>query len=471
MGADYSDMIAKLQMALAQQQNQGPSLFGLQSQTDPNQTAAVLKQMQNQQVVNQAGTEGTGQYAYLHNAGQKDFARAGLGIGNLLGLGQPQQQDNSGVMQQRQAIQQGKQDLSTALSQGVAPDVAQMQVLSNLAQAGVPGAADALEKANTAQQKLKLDQAQIYKDTAQGDASKDEIGNRATVNARAQSQQDLETQKNTWSTVTETPQTVVQKNGLGEVRVQQKMPASQAAAASVTPDAMQAMLDSYHTTGTVPGGLARSPAMAGAFWNAEAQYQQQTGNTAASVLAQKNGAHADASALDQTQKQISQTTSYFNTMDKNIEQARKYGNQLDFSDATTLNKALAAWQKGTSDPTYAKYNVFFDSVANEYAKIKSGALGNAPVSDSARHEAQGVIAQTIGNGGMNAAFDAIKEEGQNRLDSLAAQRTDLVNRLSKKPGAVNQPPQTAPAVAAQPSAAAPTATAPLVYNPQTGKFQ
>lgn len=441
MGADYSDMVAKLQMAQAQQQNQGPSLFGLQSQMDPNTTAAILKKLQDQQYVAQAGNENAGEYSYLANAGKKDQARVGQALGNLLGVGQPAPQDNSAVMQQRQAIQQGKQQLSQGLAQGQDPNAIQMQVLSSLAQAGVPGAADALEKANTAASKLRLDNAQVFKDTAQGNASNDEIGNRATVNARQQSTQDMETNKNTWSTVSETPQTVVQKNGLGEVRVQQKMPAAQAAAANVTPDAMQAMLDSYHTTGTVPGGLARSPAMAGAFWDAEAKFQQSTGNTAASVLAQKSGAKADSDALSQTQKQISQTTSYFDTMDKNIARARQLGNSIDFSDATSLNKALAAWNKGMSDPTYAKYNVFFDSVANEYAKIKSGALGNAPVSDSARHEAQSVISQTIGNGGMNAAFDAIKEEGQNRLDSLSAQRTDLVNRLSKKPGVTNAPAQ------------------------------
>lgn len=464
MGADYAEMVAKLQMAQAQQQNQGPSLFGLQSQMDPNVTASILKKLQDQQYVAQAGNENAGEYSYLANAGKKDQARVGQGLANLLGVGQPAPINNSNVVAQQQAISQAKQDYSTALSQGATSDQAQMMVLSQLAQAGVPGAADKLAAANTAQQKLALDKAQIFKDTAQGNASQDEIQNRAAVNAREQSSLDKSTAKDTWSTITETPQTVIQKNGLGEVRVQQKMPASQAAAANVTPGAMGAMLDSYHTTGVIPGGLAKSAAMAGAFWNAESEYQKQTGNTAASVLAQQKGAKADGDALDQTQKQISQTTSYFDTMDKNIAKARQYGNQIDFGDATKLNQALALWQKGTSDPTYAKYNVFFDSVANEYAKIKSGALGNAPVSDSARHEAQSVIAQTIGNGGMNAAFDAIKEEGQNRLDSLGAQRTDLVNRLSKKPGVVNAP---APWATAPAASAAPV----LNYNPATGKFE
>lgn len=459
MGADVQDLIAKLQIQLGQQQQQNnPSLFGLQAAPDPNATAAILKKLQDQQYVAEQGNN-QGEYGFLANAGRKDFARAGQNLGSLLGVGQPQQMDNSGVMAQRQAIQQGKTDLATGLAAPDAdPTQIQIQVLSKLAQQGVPGAAEALEKANDNAIKLATSRAQAYKDTAQGNSAQDEISNRAQQRSMDQKKFDQSTAKDTWSTISETAATVVQKNGLGEVRVQQKQSASNAAAAAISPDAMQAMLNSYHTTGTVPQGLSRSPAAAGAFWDAEAQYQKQTGNDAGAVLAAKASAKANTDALVQTQKQLSQTTSYFETMDKNISAASALANKLNLSDQPTLNRAVAAYEKGTSDPDFAKYRVFFDSVANEYAKIKSGALGNAPVSDSARKEAQDILIPLMGASGVNAAFDAVKQEGQNRLGSLSSQRDVLSAKLGGR----------APAAPATP---APQQTPVLNYNPKTGTFE
>lgn len=457
MSADYTNMLAKLQMQQALQQQNSPSLFGLQAAPDPNTTAALLRKLQDQQYVDQQGND-QGEFGWARNAGQKDFARLGQNIGNMLGVGQAAPIDNSNTMAQRQAITQGKADYQQAIAQpGTDPMQAQIQALTNLAQQGVPGAAEALEKANDNAIKLATSKAQAFKDTAQGNAATDEISNRAQQRSMDQKKFDQSTAKDSWNTISETPATVVQKNGLGEVRVQQKQSASNAAAAAISPDAMQAMLNSYHTTGTVPQGLSRSPAAAGAFWDAEAQYQKVSGNDAGAVLAAKASAKANTDALVQTQKQLSQTTSYFETMDKNISAASALANKLNLSDQPTLNRAVAAYEKGTSDPDFAKYRVFFDSVANEYAKIKSGALGNAPVSDSARKEAQDILIPLMGASGVNAAFDAVKQEGQNRLGSLASQRDVLSAKLGGRTPAVGTP--------------APQQTPVLNYNPKTGTFE
>jgi len=461
MSADQQDMINRLMAQLATQP-QGPSLYGLQAQADPNDLMALLGKMKQQQVLDQANAPTPGQYGYLHDAGKAAFNSIGSNLGGqLASLGNGPQQSSPIVDAQKQAIAQGNQANAADLASGTDPLQARINALQKAVQANIPGAADALDKAVDAQNKNKTTQQQAFKDNAQGQAALDEIDNRAQQRTLDQKKFYQSTSKDTWSTISETPATVVQKNGLGEVRVQQKQSASTAAAANVSPDAMQAMLDSYHTTGTPPSGLARSPAMAGAFWDAEAKFQAQTGNTAGSVLASKASAKANTDALAQTQKQISSTTSYFDTMDKNIANARQLANQINLSDATALNKAYASWEKGTSDPQYAKYNLFFDSVANEYAKIKSGSLGNAPVSDSARHEAMGVLLPTMSAAGVNAVFDAIKQEGQNRLDSLNAERDSLVGRLTGK----------APTPQASPQASAPTAPKVLNFDPKTGTFQ
>lgn len=460
MSADQQDMINHLMAQLAASP-QGPSLYGLQAQADPNNIMALLGKMKQQQVLDRANAPTPGQYGYLHDAGKAAFNSIGSNLGGqLAAFGNGPQQSSPVIAAQKAAIAQGNQDNAQALASGVDPLQAKINVLTKAAQAGLPGAADALDKAVEAQQKNITTAAQAKKDNAQADSATDEVSNRALQRALDQRKFDQSTAKDSWTTLTETPQTVVQKNGLGEVRVQQKQNAGQAAAANVSPDAMQAMLDSYHTTGTPPSGMARSPAMAGAFWDAEAKYQAQTGNTAGSVLAAKASAKANTDALAQTQKQISSTTSYFDTMDKNIDQVNAIAKKLNLSDQPTLNRAVAAFQQGTSDPEFAKYNVFFDSVANEYAKIKSGSLGNAPVSDSARKEAQGVLLPLMSAGGVQAALEAVKTEGQNRLDSLNAQRDALVQRLQGK----------APPVAAAPAPSGSSADVPAAktYNPKTG---
>lgn len=449
MSSDQQDMINHLMAGLATQP-QGPSLYGLQAQPDPNSIAALIGKMKQQQVLDQANAPTPGPYGYLHDAGKAAFNSIGSNLGGqLASLGNGPQQSSPIVDAQKAAIAQGNQQNAADLASGTDPLQARINALQKAVQANIPGAAAALDAAVDAQNKNKTTTAQATKDNAQAAAASDEIQNRAAQLQMKQSELDKSTQKDTWSTIIETPATVVQKNGLGEVRVQQKQSAATAAAANVSPDAMQAMLDSYHTTGTPPSGLARSPAMAGAFWQAESDFQKQTGNTAGSVLAAKASAKANTDALAQTQKQISSTTSYFDTMDKNIAQVNGLATKLNLSDQPTLNKAVAAFQKGTSDPDFAKYNVFFDSVANEYAKIKSGSLGNAPVSDSARKEAQSVLLPLMSAGGVQAALEAVKTEGQNRLDSLNAQRDSLVQRLT------GRAPQ-APAAVTPPAAATPS---------------
>ena len=232
----------------------------------------------------------------------------------------------------------------------------------------------------------------------------------------------------------------LQTNGNGEVkRVELSPPdnASIAAANAVTGDQMAAMVKSYKETGVVPAGVARGgPVFAGKFYGAVAADAAANGeqDSPRAIMANKMSIQANGQALSQTQKQLSATTSYMGTMNANIDKARELGNKLDLSDLTAVDKAYGLWAKGTSDPTMAKYNVFFDAVTNEYAKIKSGALGNTAVSDPARAEARAIIQPLLGNGGMNAVLDAIKQEGDNRVNNLTYQRDDLVARLQGKPG-------------------------------------
>jgi hypothetical protein len=175
--SDMDDMMAKLQMGLAQQTNQGPSLFGLQAQQDPNVTAALLKHLQDQAYVQQQGDDNS-QYGFLTNQSKKDFARMGQGIGNLLGIGAPPTYDNASVLQQRQAITDGKGQLQQYLTSGMDPNQAQIKILTALSNAGIPNAADALERAQTTMLKNAQTQASTQESLGKVDNYKSEDAHR-----------------------------------------------------------------------------------------------------------------------------------------------------------------------------------------------------------------------------------------------------------------------------------------------------
>lgn len=462
MSADMQDLMARLQMSLGQQANQGPSLYGLQAQQDPNQTAAILKKIQDQAYVSQQGNgPNAGEFGMINSQAKKDAARFGQGIGNLMGVGQPQQYDNSAMMQQRAAIQGGKGQLADALAQpGADPLQTRVDVLSKLAQSGVPGAADALAKAQDDLIKMQTSKATAFKDTAQGNAATDEIQNRAQQRDMDQKRLAQSTAKDTWTTIGQGGGYIVQKNGLGEISTKKNQDAASSQAASVTPTGLASILDYFHQNNKMPANLPKG--VVGKAWEAEAQYQQQTGNIAASYAAQAASTKANTDALVQTQKSLSATTSYMNTMDKNIKQAENLSKELDFGDVKKLNGAYQSWLSGTSDPKYAAYNLYFSSVASEFAKIKSGSFGNTPVSDSLQHQAMEDLNKQAGGLAPQALFDAVRVEGQNRVTSLQAERDDLAGRIGKGGGfrpAGQAPGATPPA--ATPAVQPPPAVAPL----------
>jgi hypothetical protein len=244
MSADTDNMLAKLQLALSQQSNQGPSLFGLTAQTDPNTTAALLKHLQDRAYVQQQGNPGGDWADQFGQAGKKDFARMGQGISSLLGIGQPQQYDNSATMNQRQAIQQGQGQLATSLAQpGADPLQSRVDVLTKLAQAGVPGAAQALATATDDLTKMQTSKASAGKDNAQASEATARIANMADEQAHRSFEQGGQT----WNFVSEKDGVQLYKNANGEPKVVTTQPSKTIPTAPIDPAAMANAVDMVGT--------------------------------------------------------------------------------------------------------------------------------------------------------------------------------------------------------------------------------
>lgn len=437
---DMQNLIARLQM---QQANAGaPSFAGIQAPTDPSVTNNILQQIQQQGAVDSADTPVGGPFGFLANAGKQNFQRAANQFSNaaqqganILGAPNPQAAGSQNAALQRNAILAAKAMEQHALSQGADPLQAQMAGLQVLGRAGLD-VSDQQTKLAEAMDKQATAKATQFKDTAQGNKANNDIG---VSNANLTREQQLAANtlsKDSYKTLSGNPSNpndlkpIVQINGNGEVKVTQKAPASAQQVAAISPDARQAMVEYYKAHGTPPAGVGRSPAMASQFWSDVANDPQ--ASQAQQMVAKVAGQKADSAALVQTQKQVAATTTYINTFDANAKALQAQSDKLNFGDAKVLNRALQAWDKGTSDPDYAKYGVFLNTVANEYAKIQSGSLGNAPLSDSARHEAHEVISSSLGKGGMAAVLDAMRTDSKNKLDELNTTQQFYVDKLGGK---------------------------------------
>jgi hypothetical protein len=506
MSADYSDMLAKIQLAMAQQ-NTNPSFAGLQAPVDPSRMQNLLNSLRQQQFLQQSDQPTPGPYGYLHDAGKQGFVQAGQQIGNLIGnaigaapaprinpMQQPQaapgggqaspvdgsapnaapsspQAPGGGQAAYSAAIVKAKQAYSSMVTAGVDPNIAKVNSLKMLVAAGIPGADTQLEEANSAVLKNQSTQAETAKN----------VGEAGSYQSNAQNQQFDQSTKQ-WKTTFTDPNGLylIQTNGQGQQqRVELKPPptASAQAAANLSPDSIQFAADTYRSTGKFPGSFGRSPAMQAVVLNKISQDALANGDTAGSIAARSAALKANGTALDQITKQETLTSGAVATLDSNLKSLQALGQKLDTTGSPLINRAVTAFNQGVAgDPDTAAYVSMLNAVQSEYAKIASNNNGNSPISDSAKADAKEVINKLMSQGGIAAVAQAMRTESANRLQAIRDTKTGLIGTMSG-----NAPSANGPAVPsgggqqppARSSGAAPGASPGGVrtYNPQTGTFQ
>jgi hypothetical protein len=170
-------------------------------------------------------------------------------------------------------------------------------------------------------------------------------------------------------------------------------------ASSVSDDAVQFAADTYRTTGKFPGSFGRSPALQARVLDRVASDAIANGDTAGAITARTASLKANGQALDQVTKLETATNGYAATLDKNLTNLTQSYSKLDSSGSPLINRAVRAWQQGVSgDPQTADMVTWLNAVQGEYAKLKSGNLGNAPASDAAMRDAKEVINKNMSEG-------------------------------------------------------------------------
>lgn len=210
--------------------------------------------------------------------------------------------------------------------------------------------------------------------------------------------------------------------------------------AAITDQAIKFAADTYRSTGKFPTTMGRNPALQARVLNMVAADAAGSGDTVGAINARQGALKANNQALDQVTKQEAATTSYYNTLDKNLSNLQELSGKIDSSGVPLINKVYRAYQQNVSgDPDVAKYVTYLRSASSEFAKIQSGSLGNAPASDAARRDADDVINKYLSKGQLDAVVQAMRGEGGNRLQAIAEQKKSLLGDLGQAPPSQGSP--------------------------------
>lgn len=246
MGSSTDDMINQLQAQLATPPQ--PSLFGISAPPPQANLQALLGKLKQQQYLEQQSQPTGGQYGWLHDiaTGKQGAATIGNYLGNAItgGLTQAPQgaspapdATTSPQAAMSGAIQQAAKAYQTLVSKGVPENQARQMASQMLVQAGVPGAADVLQKAIGTGLDETFKGAETAKDISQGKMDEASI-----------TQKQREADQNTWATIKTTPEYMIQRNKLGEVRsvkISDKASLPQTPEESAQADAIAAKIAGY----------------------------------------------------------------------------------------------------------------------------------------------------------------------------------------------------------------------------------
>jgi hypothetical protein len=164
----------------------------------------------------------------------------------------------------------------------------------------------------------------------------------------------------------------------------------------------------------------------------------------------KAGYIADQKSLAKQQQLLDLTKSWEGTGKANLGVLKDVTQQMVDSGSPLLNRPLRwIYQNVGGDPSIIKFKVAHAAVVNEYAKILSGSLGSAGVTEGARHEAESMIPLDATPAQIAAAAGVLETDAGNRLSALTQGVQSTRARTSGKPAAAAQPGGAAPAVPAE----------------------
>lgn len=188
----------------------------------------------------------------------------------------------------------------------------------------------------------------------------------------------------------------------------------------------------YHTTGQLPQGISRNRMMVKQIMDREASLFPD--NTQGGLAGAKAGYQADSGSLGKLQAQADSVNAFERTALSNLDQFLTHAKGIVDTGSPLFNApARKFMQSVAGDPKMTAFNVSRQVAVQEVSKVLSGAMGQAAVSDSARHEVEGLIGPDASLAQIEKAAQILHQDMANRRAAYAAQTGEIRGRIGGQP--------------------------------------
>lgn len=212
------------------------------------------------------------------------------------------------------------------------------------------------------------------------------------------------------------------------------------------PAALDQAAEMYATTGQLPsmGMGAAGSALKRQIANRAAELRPE-----ANLAGNKAGFHADQASLGKIQTQADALNAFERTALANLDQFLNTAKSVVDTTSPLFNMpARRFMQTVAGDPKMAQFSAARQVAVQEISRVLGGSLGGV-VSDSARHEASGLLGPDASLAQIQAAAEILKQDMHNRRQSMETELGVIRGRAGGKSAAAP-----APAAPAQPAAPA-----------------
>lgn len=193
----------------------------------------------------------------------------------------------------------------------------------------------------------------------------------------------------------------------------------------LTPEALQQAAQKYLESGEMAPGLARSPGTTAAVINHAAKI-----GAGQDLASNKASFKANQSSLTSLQKNFDTVSAFENTAGKNLDVFLNQAKKVVDSGSPWINKPLRSIDaSGLGSEDQAAFNAARVTAITEIAKVLNSSNASGVLSDSARHEVEGLIGPSATLKQIVAAANVLKTDMGNRHQSYQMQIQDIQKRM------------------------------------------
>lgn len=221
-------------------------------------------------------------------------------------------------------------------------------------------------------------------------------------------------------------------------------------AGGLTDEGINLAAEEFRRTGKLPS-MSRDPIERRKIINRAAEQQAEVGDTAADTVTNRMDLKAVQGAYTAVTKDLAAIGPYNNMLETNGEILKGLARKAIATSARLANRPIN-WlrQNATDNPDVATFLSQARIFQTEAARVLNNPRLVGQLTDSARHEMEGVVNGDMPPDAMIGVIDRLTADGRIRVGSMEDQAAFLRDRLAGKKGA--------PSPAARPASGAPPAT-------------